>query len=117
MGAWDKVLAIEDSGWCKEVVKIKRLISPSELRLDSYQSKYQYHWMCDLYSLRFSYLSWQFYLLVYPDVYLCIASPFASTLGGGKVKVIIHHSLTKPCAFSKFTWYTRVCYITTAQKY
>ena len=52
--AWDKVLSIEYISWCKEVIKIKRLLFPSELCLDSYPTKYQSDCMRGLYSLSYS---------------------------------------------------------------
>ena len=83
--AWDKVLSIEYISWCKEVIKIKRLLFPSELCLDSYPTKYQSDWMCGIYSRRSACLSYNICMSVCTNVCLCIDLTSTSSLGGGDV--------------------------------
>ena len=52
-----------------------------------------------------------------PDGYLYISFPFTSTLVCGDVKVIIHHSSTKPRVPPRFTWYIMVYYTTPVCRY
>ena len=73
--------------------------------------------MCGLCSRKPACLSYQVRLSVRPDMCLCIAFPFTSTLGCGDVKGELRHSSTKPCTSPRFTWYTRVYYITLVWRY
>ena len=50
MEAWAKVLAIKDNSWCKKVLRLIRLLYPSEIQFDSYPTKSQSDWMCVIYS-------------------------------------------------------------------
>ena len=99
------------------MINMKRLLLPPELRLDYSLTKSQSNWMCGLYYCRYACLSFQVCLSFCTRFCLCIALPFISTLGGGDVKVVPHNSSIKPCAYPRFTWYTRVYYINPAQMY
>ena len=99
------------------MINIKRLILPSELRLDYSPTKFQSDWMCGIYSCMSAYLSYHIRMSVYPDVCLCIALPFTSNLGGSDIKGIVHNSSTKPRASPRFTLYTMVYYMTPERRY
>ena len=73
--------------------------------------------MCGIYYHRSAFLYYQFCLPVCPNIHLCIALPFISTLGGGEIKFVLHHSSTKHHALPRFACYNRVYYITPSQRY
>ena len=115
--SWDRCYLYKTIVGVNKVVNIKSLLLPSELWLFFPPTKYQSNCMCVLYSHRSTYLSYQVYMSVCPNVFLCIALNFTSILVGGDIKEMLHNSSTKPCASPWFTWYTRVYYITIARRY
>ena len=80
--------------------------------MDYSSTKYQSNYLCGLYYLRSDRMSYKICMSICTDICMCIALPFTSTLGGGDVKGVLHHSSTKPCTSPRFNWYTRVYYIT-----
>ena len=70
-----------------------------------------------LYYHMYACISCYIHLYVFNRVCMNIALTFTSTLGGGDVKGVLHHSSTKPHTSPRFTRYTRVYYITPARGY
>ena len=85
--------------------------------MDSFPPKFQYNWMCGLYSHKAVFISNQVILSVWPDVCMFIALNLTYTLVGVGIKCVLHNSSTKPCVLPRFTSYTRVYYITPARRY
>ena len=87
MDARTKVLAVKDISWCNKELSIIRLLYPLEIRLDYYQTKYQYNWMCGIHYKRSVCLSYYPRPSVCPVICPCIEFIFTLTLGSGNVKV------------------------------
>ena len=99
------------------MINVKRLLFPSEFLLDSSPTKSQYNWMCVIYSHKYFCLSYRVFLSICTGVCMRITLPFTSTFGGGDVKGVLHNCSTKPRMSPRFTWYTRVYYITPVRMY
>ena len=76
------------------MINIKSLLLLSELQLESSPTKSQSDYMYGLYYLRSAYLSYSIRLSICPNICMCIAFPFTSTLGSGEMFVYIDLSQT-----------------------
>ena len=101
------MLSIEEKVGAEKLIKIKRLLLPSEIRLDSFPTKSKFNWICDIYYHRSACLFYQFCVYVCTSICLCIAFSFASSLGGGYVKayfIIVQPNLARQLVLLGIPW-------------